>query len=101
MLTRFNLGSIPSTAKSTLGLKIKMVRPHQICHDSFFWHFWGAEQDIEECLESIIFLVICASQTGSLISAKEGQWCIFGAWKGNNFNSQSAGVDSLLRGQAS
>jgi len=31
MLTRFNLGSIPSTAKSTLGLKIKMVRTHQIC----------------------------------------------------------------------
>ena len=40
MLTRFNLGSIPSTAKSTLGLKIKVVRTHQISHVYFFLQFF-------------------------------------------------------------
>ncbi len=113
MLTRFNLGSIPSTAKSTLGLKIKMVRTRQICHDSFFCIFWiggGRERVLGE---SIYFLVNCVSRNGSLISAKSEwavlPWYVFDAYLGQwslpgwtvTSNSQQAGADSLLRGQGS
>lgn len=76
--------------------------------------FFGLEEGEKECLEeSIYFLVNCVSRTGSLISAKSewavlpwyvsdaylGQWSLPG-WTVTS-NSQQAGADSLLRGQAS
>jgi hypothetical protein len=53
MLTRFNLGSIPSTAKSILGLKIRWLNPIKFVM-IFFPFFWIGEGQ-EECLDGVPF----------------------------------------------
>ena len=46
MLTRFNLGSIPSTASEYPGLKMKMVRSHHIDMIFFLLFFFSGDRGL-------------------------------------------------------
>jgi hypothetical protein len=78
MLTRFNLGSIPSTAKSTLGLKIKMVRIHQFFFSILFFTFPRGRAKV---VGVHYFLVICVTKLARLFLPR-GALAFLGAYQG-------------------
>jgi len=94
MLTRFNLGSIPSTAKSTLGLKIKMVRIHQICHDFLSRHSF---RQGKSGFSPLFFGNLCHELARLFLRRRAVVFFGCLAWLDSNFDSQKAEVDSLLR----